>query len=99
MFLHVIKVLSLTGPEGFAAERTMDGYDSVADVTSRLRVVQNRHAQLPTVSIRKKQRAKVTSGDPQEVCRQNLEQTGKVQLRSHAVRNLQQQAQPIVFKP
>jgi hypothetical protein len=26
MFLNVIKVLSLTGPESFAAERTMDRY-------------------------------------------------------------------------
>src|SRR5215467_3474639 len=80
MLLYVIKVLRLTGPESFAAERTMDGYDSVADVTSRLGVVQNRHSQFPTVCIRKKQRAKITSGDPQEVRRQRLEQTGKVQL-------------------
>src|SRR5262249_48980438 len=39
MFLYMIKVLSLTGPESLAAERTMDRYDSVTDITSRLRVV------------------------------------------------------------
>src|SRR5262249_24373413 len=69
MFLYVIKILSFTCPERFSAQRSMNRYDSVADVPSWLRVVQDRHAQFPTLSIRQKQRAKVTSRDAQEVRR------------------------------
>jgi hypothetical protein len=49
----VVEVLSLAGPEGFAANRTVDGYNrSVTEGTSRVRVVQNGYAQFPTVGIR-----------------------------------------------
>jgi len=80
MFLYVIKVLSLTGPESFAADRTMDRYNPIANVTSPLRVVQNRHAQFATISIRKQQRAKVTSRYAQEIRRKAFKQTPKIQL-------------------
>jgi hypothetical protein len=60
--LEVIEVLSLAGPERFAADRAMDGYERpVAEGASGRGVVQSRHAQLPTVRIRKEQRAKVTA--------------------------------------
>src|SRR6266404_9475575 len=93
----MIDVLSLAGPERFAAGRTMDGYNRpVAEGTSRLGVEQGRHAQFPTISIRKKQRAKV-GRDAQEIRGKALNQTAKIQLRGHAVRNVQQQVQSVAF--
>jgi hypothetical protein len=49
----MVKVLRLAGPESFATNRTMDGYNrSVAQGTSRVRVVQNGYAQfLPLPSL------------------------------------------------
>src|SRR5215813_2908222 len=76
----------------------MDGYDrSVADVASRLGVVQDCQAQFPTLSIRKNQRAEVTARYAEEIRGKALDQTAKVELGGHAVRNFQQQVQPVAL--
>src|SRR5262245_487857 len=93
-----MEVLCLARPERFTADRTTDRYDRpVADVTSCLRVVQNRQAQLPTIGLRKKQRAKVASRDAEQIRRQALDQTAKIEPRGHAVRDFQQQAQAVAL--
>src|SRR2546429_4302593 len=66
--LKAVKVLSLAGPESFVTARTMDGYKRpVAERTSRLRVVQNRHAQLSAISVWQKQGAEIAPGDAQQI--------------------------------
>src|SRR5260370_35181412 len=66
--LKAVKVLSLAGPESFVTARTMDGYKRpVAEGTSRLRVVQNRHAQLPAISVWQKQGAEIAPGYAQQI--------------------------------
>src|SRR5438552_9131560 len=78
--LKAVKVLSLAGPKSFVTARTMDGYKSpVAEGTSRLRVVQNRHAQLPAIAIWQKQGAKIAPCYAQQIGGWRLDQTAQVQ--------------------
>src|ERR1700733_13694171 len=71
---------------------------SVAEGTSRFRIVENRGTQFSAV-VGEKQGAKITPRYPQQTGREHLDQTAKVQLGRYAVGNFQNQAQAVAFKP
>ena len=76
-----IDVLTLRRQEGFTAGAAFErNHRAVAEDAPPFGVVENRYAELCAVDIRQKQRAEITSRNPQQIGRQRLHQAAHVQL-------------------
>src|SRR5215467_9851962 len=98
--LETVDVLSLARPKRLPAGGTHEGNESaVGNGTASLGIVESGEPQLSAVSIRKKERAEITPGNAQQMRGQNLQDSGEVQLRGHAVGDFEKEAKPIALMP
>src|SRR5215467_5985189 len=98
--LETVDVLSLARPKRLPAGGTHEGHESaVGNGAASLGIVESGEPQLSAVSIREKERAEITPGDAQQMRGQDLQYSGKVQLRGHAVGDFEKEAKPIALMP